>query len=77
MYWLVMAGGAHNEAVKPEKRDDGTLVLASGQSFAPGTWQMFERRGPVPNVPRGSTPRLAGRPKRRDPARGSGWNNTG
>jgi hypothetical protein len=50
MYWTVMRGGhAYNEAEEPEVLEEGTIVLkSSGQSFAAGTWQKFDRKGELP-----------------------------
>jgi hypothetical protein len=67
----------YNETTTPTVKEDGTLVLASGQAFAPGTWEKTDVAGELPKMPRGAVGTNAKKPDRKNKARGFGSDNTG
>ena len=74
-YWTLLHGtDSDNVTEEPEKRADGTFV-SKGKIWPKGT-TVIAHAGDKPEMPRTSVPLRAGRPKRKNPARGWGRNNT-
>lgn len=73
-YWTLLHGtDSDNVTEEPEKRADGTVV-SKGKIWPKGT-TVIPHEGNKPEMPRASVPPPAGRPKRRDRARGFGREN--
>lgn len=75
-YWTLLHGtDSDNVTEEPEKRADGTVV-SKGRIWPKGT-TVIPHAGDKPEIPRGSVPPRAGRPQRKNPARGFGRDNIG
>lgn len=75
-YWTLLHGTkSENVTTKPEKRDDGTVVAPNGKVWPKGT-RVIPHDGDKPEMPRASVPQPTKKPKRRNPARSFGRDNT-
>lgn len=78
-YWIVTKGGVteYRGAAKPEKRDDGSLVLPNGRLIPEPYTLTGPHDGDPPDISgKGSVPPRPGRPERINPAGGFGPGNT-